>query len=514
MNNRSIIYLLVVFILHQDYYHSVFTRAFILNPPSKKTQTPLIKLSQKSKALNYHEANTSDGGERPRIVIVGGGLGGVASAYDAEHILRHTHDVIVVSDKTEFSFVPSNPWVAIKKRQPKDIQVSLDKVLPRHGVQFRHDAAVALEPASNLLKLASGEELTYDYLLIATGPRLAFDAVEGLSEFGASICKTDHAAHTAELVDKLVEDPGPCVIGAVQGSSCFGPAYEFLFLLQYELLRRGGKELLEQCPFTFITPEPVVGHLGLDGSGDSKAILKDLCKKKHVQVMCQVRTTKVTKDSVTVERLGDDGKVVETKELPSKLTMMIPPFHGLDCWKNVPGLTDEKGLILVDEHQQSKTYPNIFAVGVAVSMPQIFETVIPVGIPKTGYLIESQGTAAVRNIKTLSDWTKRHNGSQEKDNNALPPILTSHSLNNAVCITDFGNDGAIFVALPQVPPRRHDWTIHSKMATLAKIAFEKYFLHKVDHGDTEPYYEKYLLKLIGVERTEEDHKVRGDAGLH
>ena len=73
---------------------------------------------------------------------------------------------------------------------------------------------------------------------------------------------------------------------------------------------------------------------------------------------------------------------------------------------------------------------------------------------------------------------------------------------NGLCITDFGSDGAIFVTMPQFPPRRHDWTVHGKVATLAKIAFEKYFLHKIESGDTDPYYEKYFLKLIGVERTE------------
>ena len=81
--------------------------------------------------------------------------------------------------------------------------------------------------------------------------------------------------------------------------------------------------------------------------------------------------------------------------------------------------------------------------------------------------------------------------------------MHSQPILNSLCIVDFGDTGAVFLTLPQMPPRRFDTTIAGKVATVAKIAFEKYFLHKIQSGDTDPYYEKYMLKLIGVERTTE-----------
>ena len=105
------------------------------------------------------------------------------------------------------------------------------------------------------------------------------------------------------------------------------------------------------------------------------------------------------------------------------------------------------------------------------------------------------GTAAIKNIKSILEYQKKH-GNDEY------PELHEKALLNGVCITDFGSDGAIFVTLPQLPPRRTEVTIDGKVATLAKIAFEKYFLHKIESGDTDPYYEKYMLHLIGVDRTE------------
>ena len=98
----------------------------------------------------------------------------------------------------------------------------------------------------------------------------------------------------------------------------------------------------------------------------------------------------------------------------------------------------------------------------------------------------------------MIEWEDKHGKDEE------PVVLRSKPMLNGICITDFGNEGAIFVTMPQIRPRRHDWTVYGKSATLAKIAFEKYFLHKIESGDTDPYYEKYFLQLIGVERTKEE----------
>lgn len=447
---------------------------------------------------------TDGGGGGRRVVIVGGGIGGVVTAYDARLLLGKNDKIVLISDQPNFSFTPSNPWVAIRKRTPSDIQLPLADVLPRHGVEFVHDKAVGLQPKTNSLQLASGNSMYYEYLIIATGPRLAFDRVPGLKEASASVCTTPHALHAAKLVDMLVEQPGPVVVGAIQGASCFGPAYEFALLLRNELLKRGGASLADACPMTFVTPEPEIGHLGLDGAGNSKELMKDLMKKNKIDCLANTRTIMATKTSVTVEQLDENGKITNKLVLPSQLTMLIPPFEGHVVWKGVPGLTDSTGFIIVNEFQQSPAYPNVFAVGVAVSIPQTLKTVLPCGVPKTGYLIESQGTAAVKNIKTLMDSKSRDGDRMKDDSVAAPPALHSRALLNALCITDFGNDGAIFLTIPQIPPRRYNWTVHSKLGTLAKIAFEKYFLHKVESGDTDPYYEKYMLKLIGLERTKDD----------
>ena len=260
------------------------------------------------------------------------------------------------------------------------------------------------------------------------------------------------------------------------------------------LKKRGGQKLLDACPFTFITSEPYLGHLGLAGAGESESILDQLFQDSKIEKVCNARVDKVKQDSVVYQQLDENGKVVKKETIPSKLTMFIPPFWGYDVWKDCRGLTDSHGCVLINEHQQSPRYKNIFGVGICVHMDPYEKTPVPTGLPKTGYMIESMGTAAIHNIKAMMD--------AESDDIDLPSTPTL----NGLCITDFGSDGAIFLTLPQVPPRRVDQTIHGKIANLAKVAFEKYFLHKIESGDTDPYYEKYLLKFIGVDRTTE-HEV-------
>jgi sulfide:quinone oxidoreductase len=74
---------------------------------------------------------------------------------------------------------------------------------------------------------------------------------------------------------------------------------------------------------------------------------------------------------------------------------------------------------------------------------------------------------------------------------------------NAVCLADFGDSGVAFVALPQIPPRNTNWASRGKWVHYAKVAYEKYFLHKVRAAMTEPYFEKAVLKMVGATRLKE-----------
>ncbi|MFX5873850.1 NAD(P)/FAD-dependent oxidoreductase, partial [Acinetobacter baumannii] len=78
------------------------------------------------------------------------------------------------------------------------------------------------------IELNDGSFVDYDYLVIATGPELAFDEIPGFGPDAhtQSICATDHAKAARDAFEALCANPGPIVVGAAQGASCYGPAYE------------------------------------------------------------------------------------------------------------------------------------------------------------------------------------------------------------------------------------------------------------------------------------------------
>jgi len=422
------------------------------------------------------------------IVIMGAGIGGMPAAYEMRELLPKEHTITVVSAVDYFQFVPSNPWVAVGWRSREEIVLKVGPLLERKGIQFIAKAVTTIDAAANQLTLAGGQAdeqvLDYDYLVIATGPKLSFDEIPGAGPHGGhthSVCSVDHAEAFWADYQEFLKNPGPVVVGAMPLASCFGPAYEFAFILDADLRRR---KLRSKVPITFVTSEPYIGHLGLGGVGDSKSMMESEMRGHDMKWITNAKTTKVEAGKLFVTQVDDLGQVYKEHEVPFKLAMMLPAFKGVAPVAAVPNLCNPRGFVLIDEHQRSKAYKNIFAAGVCVAIPPVEVTPVPTGAPKTGYMIETMITAITHNIAAEL---------------AGQPV-TAQGTWNAICLADMGDTGAAFVALPQIPPRNVNWFKKGKWVHLAKIGFEKYFMSKMKSGHSEPVYEKYVLKILGIER--------------
>jgi sulfide:quinone oxidoreductase len=422
------------------------------------------------------------------IVILGAGLGGVIMAYELKDHLGRDDRLTVITKGTHYSFVPSNPWVAVGWRARADIEVDLSETMERRGITLRPEGAARVHPAENRVELTSGESVGYDYLVIATGPELAFDEIAGLGPEGhtQSVCHIDHALQAQTAFQQLVAQPGPVIVGAVQGASCFGPAYEFLFILDTALRRA---KVRDRVPMTFVTSEPYIGHLGLDGVGDTRGLLEGEMRAHHVKWITNAKVTSVDPGQMHVEEVNEDGSRKKLHDLPFAYSMMLPAFRGVAAVRGIEGLTNPRGFILVDRHQRNPAFPNVFAVGVGVAIPPMGPTPVPVGVPKTGFMIESMVTAAAMNIASLLKGEEPHE------------VGTW----NAVCLADFGDKGIAFVAQPQIPPRNVNWSSSGKWVHYAKIGFEKYFLRKIRIGKSEPFYERLALQALGIDKLKSTH---------
>ena len=424
------------------------------------------------------------------VVVLGAGLGGSIMAYELRDQLRAEDTITVITKDPKYHFVPSNPWVAVGWRQREDITIDLAPTMAKKGIAFKAVPAEKVIPEENRVELADGSVVTYDYLVIATGPELAFDEIEGLGPHGGftqSVCHVDHALAAKEVFDKLLANPGPVVIGAVQGASCYGPAYEFLFIVETALRQA---KIRDRVPMTFVTSEPYVGHLGLDGVGDTKGLLESEMRGKHIKWLTSTRVKKVEDGKMTVEEINDDGSVKAEKELPFAFSMMLPAFRGIKALRGIEGLSNPRGFTIVDKHQRNPKYPNVFGVGVCVAIPPMGPTPVPCGVPKTGFMIESMVTATAHNIGALV------RGKEPEEVGSW----------NAVCLADFGDGGIAFVAQPQIPPRNVNWSSSGKWVHLAKVGFEKYFMRKIKKGTSEPFYEGLAMKVLGINKLKETTK--------
>jgi sulfide:quinone oxidoreductase len=418
------------------------------------------------------------------IVVLGAGLGGMPAAYELREALDRKHDIIVINAQDFFEFVPSIPWLAVGWRKREAITLPVESPLKRRGIRFIAGWVEKIDAPGNRLMLQDGREIGYDYLVLTTGIRCAFEDVPGIGPDGGYtqwIGTVDYAEQSYADFQKLLANPGPVVVGGVQSASCFGPAYEYAAILDTALRRH---RVRDRVPMTFVTSEPYIGHLGIGGVGDSKGMMEHEFRNRHIKWITNAKVTKVEPGKLFADEVDAKGLVAQQHELAFTHAMLLPAFKGVKPVAAVEGLVNPRGLVIVDDHQRSPKYPNIYAAGACIAIPPVEVTPVPTGPPKTGYMIESMVSAVVNNIRA-------------ELTGGMPKAKGTWS---AFCIADFGDSGAVFIAQPQMPPRNVTWSKKGKWAHWAKIAFEKYFLYKMRKGVSEPIFEKWALRLIGLVR--------------
>ena len=390
------------------------------------------------------------------IVIIGGSFGGLNVAYDLRRLLPHkSHKITVISKEPRFIFIPSLPWVAMGSKTIDSISFPLEGPLKSKGIDFIEAAVERIDPLANQVHSAT-ETIDYDYLVVATGHRSANEAVPGLGPFdgpGHSLMSPPEAEEVRDTWAAFLEDPGPMVIGCAPGASCLGPAYEFLFEAHHALKRR---KLCHKVPITFITPEPFLGHFGVGGFGKIRQFLEAELEDRDVRYYTSAAISNITVDSVETA----DGLTYE-----SKYSLVIPPLAGVAAVAETPGLGNPKGFIPVDAHYRHKDFANIYAVGVAVALPPVEQTPVPVNFPKTGHMTEQMARIAANNIAA----------------DILGKQQITHELMTE-CIMDMGDEGVHIVADPVRPPRNVSVLSSGKRWLWAKRFFSNYYLWKLRRG--------------------------------
>ena len=388
-----------------------------------------------------------------KIVVLGGSFGGLTAAFELKRLLGKKAEVTVLCDDDKFVFIPSLPWIAMGSRKARDITLPLKPILERKGITFIHEAAKGVDADASKV-ISATKEVPYDYLVISTGPYLAFEEVPGLGpEKGHTECifTLDQAERTNRAWNAFLANPGPVVIGSVQGVSCFGPPYEYAFELDTELRK---KKIRHKVPMVFVTSEPYIGHFGIGGLRDSKRMMEDEFARRDIKIVVNAAVEEFTPGEM---KLKDGAKV------PFRLSMFAPAMKGVPA---VTHLGNPRGFIPVDSTYRHTKYRNIFAVGVAVAIAPPEQTPVPTGVPKTGYMTVKMAKVASKAI--TSDIT-----------GVTPPEGIPIDV---VCLMDMGNTAAIMKASPVLPPRQESELKAGLRYKWLKTAFERYYLWKMRNG--------------------------------
>ncbi|MGF1541206.1 MAG: NAD(P)/FAD-dependent oxidoreductase [Pleurocapsa sp.] len=411
------------------------------------------------------------------VVVIGGGLGGLPTAYELRHYLPPNHTVTLISDRPEFTFIPGLIRVALNLNPLEHIQLDLAQLTRRWGIEWIQGKVTALDPHTQKITVEENSIINYDYLAIATGASLAFDEIPGLgphSGYTQSVCTPDHALKARDAWLEFLKNPDSLVVGAMSGAGCFGPAYEFVLMADWELRRRG---IREQVDITYVTPEPYIGHLGVKGLKNAQKLTEELIAERGIKAIASTRISHIDANRITLA----DGR-----QLPFEYAMILPAFRGVKFLRELPQLTDEQGFVPILSSQRHPIFPSIYALGVNVRLEQPEKTSIPISLPKSGQMTEAMGIAVAHNIAV--------------ELGAIKSSLTKPTL-QSLCFAEYGNTGIAYIAAPILPDpvtgkRRYSYGVKGRWICWVKTAFEKYFLLKMRWGWGMPWFEKLGLRLL------------------
>jgi len=356
-----------------------------------------------------------------RLIVLGGGVAGHTTATFAAKWLGSSHEVMVVTPNAKWNWIPSNIWVGVGELSKEDVTFDLAPVYSKAGISYKQAKAVAIHPEgkdgsdkpyvviehTSKAKAGETEEVEYDYLVNATGPKLNFGATPGLGvgsnlgEHTVSVCTADHAEHAAHelkiCIDKMKSgETQKFLIGTGHGMcTCQGAAFEYIFNIEHEIAKAGVRDKAE---IKWISNESFLGDFGMGGLHmkvggyvvSSKLFAESLYAERDVEWIIGAHVNKVESGKAFYELL--DGSMHEEE---FDFSMLIPPFAGVGLKAYDKAGEDitatifaPNGFMKVDANYaagtyenwkasdwprtyQNPTYSNMFAAGIAFAPPHI-----------------------------------------------------------------------------------------------------------------------------------------------
>ena len=335
---------------------------------------------------------------KPKIVILGGGFGGLFTALE----LAGAADVTLVSDSDHFLFTPMLYEYLSGEVEAWHIAPRYDELLD-NNVHLVQSYATAVDLKAQTVSLPTYEKvLNYDVLVLAVGGITNYVGVEGAEQFSFPFRKLVHADELRKLMvatlDRIPPDMAPqdvrrevtfAVVGA--GASGCELSTKMADLLTDAFQRRA----LHGEPRVLVIE---MGEKVVPGMGDQiREFVEDALRESRVEVHTKTRVVKVTPDELTFEHEGKRETLQTAGVVWTGGVRMNPIVEQLDAEKN------QRGLLMVQPTLQLTKHVNVFALGDIAFYPDATPT-----LAGTAQLAFQQASLAGRNIRAYLEGGELH----------------------------------------------------------------------------------------------------------
>ncbi|MDF0727726.1 FAD-dependent oxidoreductase [Cytobacillus sp. S13-E01] len=374
-----------------------------------------------------------------KIIIAGGGFGGIVAAQSLRNELGNEHDILLISNLDKFYMRAAFPGVALGHINPEEIVLSLPELLHKRNIDFLAGEIEKVDPKEQKV-YSSDQTIDYDYLVMAMGAHFAYEKIPGFKDYGHSLQTIDMALKLRKAISSF--KGGTFVAGVAQNSPCEGPALEVLFQLDHYLREKGKRD---QTEFHYFTAKPVAFAPGGPVVQD---FVKEQFEKHNIHLHVNVELSEIAENEVRFK----DGHALE-----SQLSFIMPAYEGPKGLQG-SGLVGEGGFVPVNEQLRSVHYPNVFATGDMIQM---------VG-PKMGHNAMAGAKVIARNIA---------HELRVSNANALytPEVL---------CVMEMGGDNAAYIEADTIwGGTRSKVPVTGPVAAFMKKSFKEYFVREQGNID-------------------------------